>query len=153
MLFRLCLQDTLEQQKQLTSKQRTILEPTATDMQSTDSEATAQLAAISQSKASSNGGCARARPWLNHNSNLWVFALPNGEGYENAQASPFASQMQDVDITSPTTPGQAHSRTHTDHATANLGQRFEVVTANTAHATTPKALQVCAMYAFVAQAK
>ena len=118
-----------------------------TNMQST--EATAQRD-ISQTKASSDGGCARARPWLHHNSNLWVFALPNGEGFDNVQAASLAAQMQDLDVTSPNTPSQAHIQAHTDHIVINLGQRFELASAVTTHATTPEHLQVRAMHVFAA---
>ena len=74
--------------------------------------------------------CARARPWLNHNSNLWVFSLVNGEQYDNAVGVPHLSQMQDIDIISPSIPDVPHGDTNTDNLglAANLTQAFEAVT-------------------------
>lgn len=73
--------------------------------------------------------CARARPWLNHNCNLRHFAMHSGEVPEALKATAHASQMQDIDITSPGTPNA--TRNGTDSVAVELSQRLSAAAATT----------------------
>lgn len=95
--------------------------------------------------------CARARPWLNHNCNLRHFAVASGEVPEAPTAAAHASQMQDIDITSPGTPNA--TRIGIDNVAAELSQRFAAAAATTsetakatvAHASTAQHVEVSAL--------
>ena len=97
--------------------------------------------------------CARARPWLNHT--LRIFAVPNGEDAEapTALAASEATQMQEIDITSPHTDKVAaeNTETHTDtnDVTCDLSQRLEaartIETAKTSAASTTHNVEVPAL--------
>ena len=77
----------------------------------------------------SGESCARARPWMTHT--LRLFAVPNGQNSEapTALAAPEATQMQEIDITSPYTDnaaaGNTKRHTDTENVACDLLQRFE----------------------------
>lgn len=93
--------------------------------------------------------CARARPWLNHNCNLRHFAVHSGEVPGALTAAPHASQMQEVDITSPGTPNAICVDINT--LAAGLSQRFPAATTTetaetmAAHASTAQYVEVSAL--------